>query len=148
MKEKHEAFNLHAIHVEKDTKKSNSHHWTCKYCGKRYTSGATRLLQHLSKMGGQVAACKEIPQSIADEIIAKMRESGSMGTSASTNVFHEASNIAPSSAKNSTIGGSTSASDFMGNKRQRFEAHAQSGRQSSMFEGTGHVRGSVAFLRE
>ena len=68
MKEKHEAFELHAINVERDPKKSNSHIWTCKYCLKTYTSGATRLLQHLSKMGGQVAACKEIPQNIADEI--------------------------------------------------------------------------------
>ncbi|KAH7437282.1 hypothetical protein KP509_05G064000 [Ceratopteris richardii] len=72
VRDKHEAFDLHCVGVEKGTKKSNSHHWTCKYCGKLYTSGATRLLQHLSKLGGQVAACKEIPDHIASEIRQKM----------------------------------------------------------------------------
>ena len=73
MREKHEAFNLHAIHVEKDPGKSKSYRWTCKYCGKQYISGSTRLLHHLTKVGGQVAACKEVPQSVVDDLLAKAR---------------------------------------------------------------------------
>ena len=134
-RDKHEAFDLHAIHVEKDTKKSNSHHWTCKYCGKRYTSGATRLLQHLSKMGGQVAACKEIPQSIADDVASKMRCNSSRGASAPS--YEEASDIGPSSTTGSTS-----------NKRPRVEDGELQGRQPTLSQVTGGVRGSTAFLRE
>lgn len=42
-RERNEAFNLHAIQVEKDEGASKSYKWTCKYCGKGYTSGVTRL---------------------------------------------------------------------------------------------------------
>ncbi|KAH7287025.1 hypothetical protein KP509_32G033700 [Ceratopteris richardii] len=81
VKDKHEGFTLHCIGVEKDTKKSNSHHWTCKYCGKRYTSGATRLIQHLAKVGRQVEACKEIPDHIANDIRRKHLGLSSSGPS-------------------------------------------------------------------
>ena len=113
MKEKHEAFDLHAINVEKDTKKCNSHHWQCKYCGKQYTSGATRLLQHLSKTGGQVAACKMIPQNIADEIRASMRQGASSRSASNPPLFYEeasthASSMGGSGSSEASMSGSAS----------------------------------------
>ncbi|KAH7437245.1 hypothetical protein KP509_05G061800 [Ceratopteris richardii] len=47
----------------------------------RYTSGATRLIQHLTKVGGQVAACKEIPDHIANCIRRKHLGLSSSGPS-------------------------------------------------------------------
>ena len=147
MRDKNEAFRLHCIHVEKDPKKSNSHIWTCKYCGKRYTSGATRLLQHLSKTGGQVAACKEIPNDIADEIRKSMRQAASEPRPSSPPLFYEeASNIstAHASSGGAAVGEgeeSMSGSANVGGKRQRMG-------QSSLQQAPRHVGGSVAFLRE
>ena len=158
MKDKHEAFDLHAINVERDTKKSNSHVWTCKYCLKTYTSGSTRLLQHLSKIRGQVAACKEIPQKIADEIRASMQQKASSRRASSPPLFYDKpSNV--SSANASSIGGlgtgkceasmSGSASGA-GGKRQRanLNGHERTSRQTSLSQAPGHVGGSIAFLRE
>ena len=122
-RQKHEAFDLHCLNV-KDTKKSSSHHWTCRYWSKSYTSGATRLLQHLSKIGGQVAPCMEIPQSIADDISWKM-----------------------SGGSNSSRGASsTHAPPLASGQRQRVVE--REGVQPSLHQVTGSVRGSVAFLKE
>ena len=146
MKEKHEAFDLHAINVEKDTKKSNSHHWQCKYCGKQYTSGATRLLQHLSKTGGQVAACKMIPQNIADEIRASMRQGASSRSASNPPLFYEEASTHASSMGGSGSGEASMSGSASG-KRQRDESHGHA-RQIPLSQVPGNVGGSVAFLRE
>ena len=140
-REKNKNFDKHTINVTSDEKRSNSHHWTCKYCGKSYTSGATLLLAHLSKLGGQVAGCKEIPQEYADEIVLQMRGRGAPPRSETT---HEVgSNIAAAS----TISGSASGS--VAAKRHREDGDDElHGMQPTISQVTGAKRGSTAFLRE
>ncbi len=142
-------FDKHTINVAPDEKRSNSHHWTCKYCGKSYTSGATRLLAHLSKLGGQVAGCKEIPQAYADEIVLQMRARGAPPpTSApSETTYEEASNIGASSAAASTVSGSASGSGAGKRLRTNVEDELH-GMQPTLSQVTGIKKGSTAFLRE
>ncbi|KAH7439143.1 hypothetical protein KP509_04G047200 [Ceratopteris richardii] len=148
VRDKHEAFELHCVGVEKDTKKSNSHHWTCKYYGKRYTSGATRLLQHLTKFGGQVAACKEIPDHIASEIRQKMLGSPS---TLSTSVTGYASHPSRASASTSSHEGESHFQDSnIGSSSQSptqrdSQSHA---RQSGLGQALGHVRSSLTWIKE
>ncbi|KAH6556958.1 hypothetical protein KP509_1Z146100 [Ceratopteris richardii] len=130
VREKHEAFDLHCVGVEKDTKKSNSHHWTCKYCCKRYISGATRLLQHLSKLGGQVEACKDIPDHIASEIRQKMLCSRS---TLPTSIRGYASHPSRASVSTSSHEGKDSQSRM---------------RQSGLGQALGHVRSSLTWIKE
>ncbi|KAH7416170.1 hypothetical protein KP509_14G078700 [Ceratopteris richardii] len=145
---KHEAFELHCVGVEKDTKKSNSHHWTCKYCGKRYTSWATRLLQHLTKLGGQVAACKEIPDHIASEIRQKVLGSPS---TLPTSVRGYASHPSRASASTSSHEGESHFQDSnIGSSSQSptqrdSQSHA---RQSGLGQAPGHVRSSLTWIKE
>ncbi|KAH7442153.1 hypothetical protein KP509_03G073500 [Ceratopteris richardii] len=147
VREKHEAFDLHCVGVEKDTKKSNSHHWTCKYCGKRYTSGATRLLQHISKLGGQVAACKEIPDHIASEIRQKMMGSPStLPTSVRGYASHSSrATVSTSSHEeeshfhDSNVGSSS---------QSPLQRESQSMRQSGLGQAPGHVRSSLTWIKE
>ncbi|KAH7426158.1 hypothetical protein KP509_11G087100 [Ceratopteris richardii] len=133
---------------ENDTKKSNSHHWTCKYCGKRYTSGATRLLQHLTKLGGQVAACKEIPDHIASEIRQKMMGSPS---TLPTSVRGYASHPSRASASTSSHEGESHFQDSnIGSSSQSptqrdSQSHA---RQSGLGQAPGHVRSSLTWIKE
>ncbi|KAH7293828.1 hypothetical protein KP509_28G044500 [Ceratopteris richardii] len=148
VRDKHEAFELHCVGVEKDTKKSNSHHWTCKYCGKRYTSGTTRLLQHLTKLGGQVAACKEIPDHIASEIRQKMLGSPS---TLPTSVRGYASHPSRASASTSSHEGESHFQDSnIGSSSQSptqrdSQSHA---RQSGLGQAPGHVRSSLTWIKE
>ncbi|KAH6558235.1 hypothetical protein KP509_1Z073100 [Ceratopteris richardii] len=148
VRDKHEAFELHCVGVEKDTKKSNSHHWTCKYCGKRYTSGATRLLQHLTKLGGQVAACKEIPDHIASEIRQKMMGSPS---TLPTSVRGYASHPSRASASTSSHEGESHFQDSnIGSSSQSptqrdSQSHA---RQGGLGQAPGHVRSSLTWIKE
>ncbi|KAH7315178.1 hypothetical protein KP509_21G037900 [Ceratopteris richardii] len=148
VRDKHEAFELHCVGVEKDTKKSNSHHWTCKYCGKRYTSGATRLLQHLTKLGGQVAACKEIPDHIASEIRQKML--GSPNT-LPTSIRGYASHPSRASASTSShegeshFQGSNIGSSSQSPTQRDSQSHA---RQSGLGQAPGHVRSSLTWIKE
>ncbi|KAH6557929.1 hypothetical protein KP509_1Z085900 [Ceratopteris richardii] len=148
VRDKHEAFELHCVGVEKDTKKSNSHHWTCKYCGKRYTSGATRLFQHLTKLGAQVAACKEIPYHIASEIRQKMLGSPS---TLPTSVRGYASHPSRASVSTSSHEGESHFQDSnIGSSSQSptqrdSQSHA---RQSGLGQARGHVRSSLTCIKE
>ncbi|KAH7299309.1 hypothetical protein KP509_24G004800 [Ceratopteris richardii] len=129
VREKHVAFDLHCVGVEKDTKTSNSHHWTCKYCGKRYTSGATRLLQHISKLGGQVAACKEIPDHIASKIRQKMMGSPSTLPTSVRGYASHSSRATVSRFQDSNVGSSS---------QSPLQRESQSMRQSGLGQAPGH----------
>ncbi|KAH6555369.1 hypothetical protein KP509_1Z261600 [Ceratopteris richardii] len=147
VREKHEAFDLHCVGVEKDTKKSNSHHWTCKYCGKRYTSGATRLLQHISKLGGQVAACKEIPDHIASEIRQKMMGSPStLPTSVRGYASH--SSRATDSTSSHEEESPFHDSNVGSSSQSPLQRESQSMRQSGLGQAPGHVKSSLTWIKE
>ncbi|MCO5547614.1 hypothetical protein L7F22_001065 [Adiantum nelumboides] len=45
--------------------------WHCKYCSKTMTSSVTRLIIHLTKLGGQAGPCPTIPDAIQEECKAK-----------------------------------------------------------------------------
>ncbi|KAH7290338.1 hypothetical protein KP509_30G043200 [Ceratopteris richardii] len=151
VKDKHEAFTLHCIGVEKDTKKSNSHHWTCKYCGKRYTSGATRLIQHLTKVGGQVAACKEIPDHIANDIRRKHLGLSSSGPSHVRG--YNASPTQPSTHSNVPETSQDAQSHFQASNTPNISQSptvrtSTYQRQGELGDAPGHTRTSLTWLKE
>ncbi|KAH7387215.1 hypothetical protein KP509_16G011100 [Ceratopteris richardii] len=151
VKDKHEAFTLHCIGVEKDTKKSNSHHWTCKYCGKRYSSGATRLIQHLTKVGGQVAACKEIPDHIANDIRRKHLGLSSGGPSHVR--WYNASPPQPSTHYNVPETSQDAQSHFQASNTPNISQSptvrtSTYQRQGELGDASGHTRTSLTWLKE
>ncbi|KAH7428106.1 hypothetical protein KP509_10G076100 [Ceratopteris richardii] len=151
VKDKHEAFTLHCIGVKKDTKKSNSHHWTCKYCGKRYTSGATRLIQHLRKVGGQVAACKEIPDHIANDIRRKHLGLSSGGPSHVRG--YNASPPQPSTHSNVPETSQDAQSHFQASNTPNISQSptvrtSTYQRQGELGDARGHTRTSLTWLKE
>ena len=66
-RERHEAYDLHCTNVTPTNDRTKSYHWTCKYCGTTKTSSATRLVQHLAQIGGQIAPCKLVPSDVAEK---------------------------------------------------------------------------------
>ena len=154
MREMNDAFKSHAIHVEKGDGKSKSYKWTCKYCGKSYSS-VTRLLQHVGKVGGQVAPCKEVPQQISEEVFKKIR-GPSVDTSRDTKAFDEVvsppedtvssphnAGHATSFSASASVSGNASASS----KRQRFVSPTSS-KQPTLAQATGGVMGPTSHLKE
>ncbi|KAH7316315.1 hypothetical protein KP509_21G088000 [Ceratopteris richardii] len=50
---------------------SGTRRWMCKYCGKFFSTTTTRLIRHVSGLGGLgIAGCTQVPQEIA-EIVSK-----------------------------------------------------------------------------
>ena len=94
--------------------------------------------------GGQVAACKMIPQNIADEIRANMRQGGSSRSASNPPLFYE-----EVSTHASCMGGWGSAkafvSDFVNGKRQQAKSHGHA-QQVPLPQMLGNEGGSVAFL--
>ncbi|KAH7421733.1 hypothetical protein KP509_13G073300 [Ceratopteris richardii] len=48
---------------------SGTRRWVCKYCGKTYCTTTTRLIRHVSGLGGMgIGACTAVPQEIAEAV--------------------------------------------------------------------------------
>ncbi|KAH7306502.1 hypothetical protein KP509_22G016000 [Ceratopteris richardii] len=61
---------------------SGTRKWVCKYCGKNFTTTTTRLISHVSGVGGGgISACEKVPPEIA-EVIQREHRSAQQGQEA------------------------------------------------------------------
>ncbi|KAH7425014.1 hypothetical protein KP509_11G036900 [Ceratopteris richardii] len=65
---------IHTTHnelVNNTSSGSGTRRWACKYCGKQFSTRTTRLIRHVSGLGGSgISGCTEVPEDIA-EIVRK-----------------------------------------------------------------------------
>ena len=98
----------------------------------------------LQRFGGQVAPCKEVPQSVSDDIIRNMRGAPSRAPPPSMHkdIIVEGSSASAAASVCASASGSNSS------KRPKTEAHGLPKRQATLAQATGSVGRSLALLKE
>lgn len=69
---------------------SGTRKWKCRYCDVQQSSSITRVIRHISKLGGKgIEGCKGIPQELADAIIRENPKEFPDGTGTRSTIFND-----------------------------------------------------------